>query len=372
VTRFFFILYAVFVAEFSLADGGSCNETNLSTVEDCLNSLSPSYQFYGLASYYNNINYYIVEKGSLERIDEGEVAELAQGQWLASVGRLNVMLIQAAGLSAQVSESGLSIKNPDILAGPGTVKRIVTKSQLDAIAPELDQIRYAHLWSPIAWLAKAVEYILTKLQSNVASSWGLTIVLFSVLLKLLLLPVGILTVRFQRRVSQVQAQLAPQLATIKANFDGEQAHLRLMKAHKDLGVTPFYALKPMLGMFIQIPILIAVFNALGEMSQLDNQAFLWIGNLAYPDAIGQLPIAIPMLGDTISLLPFIMTAVTLYSTVIFQNRHAPEAEIKRQKRNLYLMAVAFFVLFYPFPAAMVLYWALANILQTIQQQLVRI
>ncbi len=79
-----------------------------------------------------------------------------------------------------------------------------------------------------------------------------------------------------------------------------------------------------------------------------------------------------LFGDTISLLPFIMTVVTLYSTVIFQNRHAPEAEITRQKRNLYLMAVAFFVLFYPFPAAMVLYWVLANLLQTIQQQIVRI
>ena len=372
MTRFFFMLYAVFIVEFALADGGACHEDNLWTVEDCLGSVSESYEFYGLASYYNNINYYVVEKGRLDRIDEGEVAELAQGQWLASVGRLNVMLIQAAGLSAQVSESGILINNPDILTRPGIVKKIVTKSQLDAIAPELDQIRYAHLWPPLAWLAKVVEYVLTALQSNIASSWGLTIVIFSLLLKLLLFPVGVMTVRFQRRVSQVQAQLAPRLATIKANFDGEEAHNRLMEAYKDLGVTPFYTMKPILGSLIQIPIQIAVFNALGEMPQLDNQQFLWIENLAYPDAIGHFPIAIPMFGDSISLLPFIMTAVTLYSTVIFQNRHAPEAELKRQKRNLYLMAGAFFVLFYPFPASMVLYWALANILQTIQQQLIRI
>ena len=52
--------------------------------------------------------------------------------------------------------------------------------------------------------------------------------------------------RFQRRVSQVQAQLAPQLAEIKANYDGEEAHNRLMAAHKSLGVLPFYTLKPML------------------------------------------------------------------------------------------------------------------------------
>ena len=181
-----------------------------------------------------------------------------------------------------------------------------------------------------------------------------------------------MTVHFQRRVSKVQAQLAPRLADIKANYDGEDAHNRLMAAHKELGVSPFYTLKPMLGSLIQIPILIAVFNAFGEMPQLGGQSFLWIENLAYPDSIGHLPFAIPMFGANISLLPFIMTAVTLFSTIIFSNRHAPEAEVNRQKRNLYFMAGAFFVLFYPFPAAMVLYWTLANILQTIQQQVIRI
>ena len=72
----------------------------------------------------------------------------------------------------------------------------------------------SHLWAPLAWLAKSIEFALTTIQANIASSWGLTIVIFSILLKLLLLPVGIMTVRFQRRVSQVQAQLTPQLAAI--------------------------------------------------------------------------------------------------------------------------------------------------------------
>jgi membrane protein insertase Oxa1/YidC/SpoIIIJ len=118
--------------------------------------------------------------------------------------------------------------------------------------------------------------------------------------------------------------------------------------------------------------LIAVFNALGEMPQFIGQPFLWIENLAYPDVIGHLPFTIPMFGDAISLLPFLMTIVTIYSTVIFQNRHAHEVELKRQKRNLYLMAAAFLVFFYPFPAVMVMYWMLANILQTIQQKVIKI
>jgi len=118
--------------------------------------------------------------------------------------------------------------------------------------------------------------------------------------------------------------------------------------------------------------LIAVFNALGEMPQFTGQALLWIDNLAYPDVIGHMGFSVPMFGNTISLLPFIMTAVTLFSTSNFKNSHAPEAETKSQKRNLYLMAVTFFVLFYPFPAVMVLYWTLNNLFQAIQQQVIRI
>jgi YidC/Oxa1 family membrane protein insertase len=197
-------------------------------------------------------------------------------------------------------------------------------------------------------------------------------VLISIALKLLLIPIGVLTTRFQRRVSQVQSELEPMLSDIKSKYDGEEAHNHMMAAYKKLGVSPFYTLKPMLGMFIQLPIQIAVFNALGEMPQLSGQSFLWIKDLAYPDAIAQLSFSVPFLGSSVSLLPIIMTIVTLVSTSIFQNKHASAAEMTKQKRNLYLMAAAFFVLFYPFPAAMVLYWAMANILHIIQQQIVKI
>jgi YidC/Oxa1 family membrane protein insertase len=331
-----------------------------------------SYAFYGLASYYNNVNYYIIENDELRRINEGEVIELSQDQWLAVVGRHNVLLVQAIGLSVHLDESMLFIDNPEMLNQSTVNVKFVTKSELSSNTPKLDQIRYAHLWGPLAWLAKVVESSLVAIQGNIVSSWGLALVVFSMLLKILLLPVSVMTVRFQRRVSQVQTQLAPQLAEIKANYDGEEAHNHLMAAHKRLGVSPFYTLKPMLGSFIQIPILIAVFNALGEMPQFMGQPFLWIENLAYPDVVASLPFSIPMFGDTISLLPFLMTLITIYSTVIFQNRHASEVEMASQKRNLYLMAMTFCILFYPFPAVMVLYWALANIIQTVQQQMIKI
>jgi len=330
------------------------------------------YSFFGLSSYYNKINYYIVDKNQIYKIDSNKTIELKKFQWLAVVGRLNVFLIKKEGLSLHLDGERVIFNNPITLNDSTIFTKNISKSELVSTSSELDQIRYYHLWAPLAWLSKLIESILVLIQTYMINNWGLTIVVFATLLKLLLLPIGVMTTNFQRKVSQVQSSLAPKLAEIKEKYNGEDAHNRLMAAHNNLGVSPFYTLKPMLGSFIQIPILIAVFNALGEMSQFDGQSFLWIENLAYPDAIGELLFVIPMFGDTVNLLPFIMTTVVIYSTIIFQNCHISEVEVKRQKRNLYFMAATFFILFYPFPAVMVLYWALANILQTIQQQLIKI
>ena len=327
--------------------------------------------FYGLAFYYNEVLYYLVDNDKIEMIKEDEEITMQPSQWLAAVGRFNVLLVKAPGLKVHLTDRKLEIDDAGALDNPDALVKLTMKPELASIAPELDQIRYAHLWGPFAWLAKGIEAILVAIQRHIASNWGVVIIIFSLLIKLLLFPVGRMTSRIQESVSKAQSTLAPKLAEIKANYDGEEAHNRLMAAHKEVGVSPFYTLKPMLGTFIQVPFWIAAFNALGEMPQLVGQSFLWINDLAYPDAIAQLPFTIPMFGNTVNLLPFIMTVVTIYSTLIFQDKYALAADSQRQKRKLYWMALIFFILFYPFPAAMVLYWTLNNILHTVQQQVVK-
>lgn len=328
--------------------------------------------FYGLASYYNNVEYFVLSDGTLMPITENDSILLEDGQWLAAVGRFSVLLMKAPGTSLNIQNRKLSFADINDIELSTVDLRLLSKRNLLTSSSEFSPLRYSHLWAPLAWAAKAVEASLNSIHSTLQISWGWTLVAFAILLKILLLPVGIMTVRFQRRVSQVQAKLAPVLANIKTKFEGEEAHNHLMAAHAKLGVSPFYTLKPIIGSFIQIPILIAVFNALGEMQQFSGQSFLWINDLAYPDAIINFQIIFPLFGDALNLLPFIMTIVAIFATILFQNRHAPLAEIKRQKRNLYIMAGAFFLLFYPFPAVMVLYWTLANIIQTIQQNVVKI
>ena len=142
----------------------------------------------------------------------------------------------------------------------------------------------------------------------------------------------------------------------------------MMKLYKSEGVS--MVPKGCLVALLQIPIFIGLFQGLRSAIELRHASFLWVEDLTGPDRLARLP-DLPFLPDWLNLLPILMTVVTIASAIIYRDHFAPAAETRKQKRNLYLMAIAFFVLFYPFPASMVLYWATANVLQVIQQVLKR-
>ena len=346
---------------------------NRLVIDDPSQYVSEPKQLYGLAAFYMFVRRLaIASDGDLEQLEPDTLTvNFDAVEWVGLVGRFQVLMISAPGGEIFFENDKLILSWP---TGKLENVRLFYGTKLEAgqQVPLLDVIRYSHLWNWLGSFSRAVERALVFVQQNMVSSWGWAIIVFGVLLKILLLPVALMTNHFQRSVSQCQAILEPKLAEIKEINDPEEAHNRTMAAYKELGVTPFYVLKPLAGSLIYVPILVAIFNALGEMSQFDGVSFLWIKDLAYPDAVMNLPFEIPFFGSTVNLLPFLMTILTLIATIIFKNRHTTPKQIKRQKRNLYLMAAAFFVLFYPFPACMVLYWTLANVLQLAQQQMLKL
>ena len=93
---------------------------------------------------------------------------------------------------------------------------------------------------------------------------------------------------------------------------------------------------------------------------------------AKPDRWLGLPWAIPFFGAHLNLLPILMTALTLLAA--WSQRDASlSVDLQRQQaRRLYLMAGAFFVLLYTFPAGMVLYWTSSNLFHLIKVQALQI
>jgi YidC/Oxa1 family membrane protein insertase len=110
---------------------------------------------------------------------------------------------------------------------------------------------------------------------------------------------------------------------------------------------------------------------LAEDFDLQRVPFLWIRDLSRPDALAALPACVPFFGCELNLLPFLMSGVSLATLLRFRSSVLTPALVRRQRRNLIIVTAVFFLLFYTFPASMVLYWTSTNSFQLLSQELGR-
>ena len=308
------------------------------------------YEFAGLATYYNQVFFYSVKDGVVSQLLSTQHFDRSDDTWLIAAGRFNAVAIRHVKGSVVIEgDEGAIVLSETAQAG-GPI--IYDKAALGGISADLYSIKYHNLWRPFASMARLAETTVHMLHSWL-QDWFLTLIAFSLLVKILLYPLNYFTRIAQNKVDSVKAAITPKINEIKQRYDGEEAHNKIMAAHKELGISPFYTLKPVLITLIQIPVLIATFNALGEYTPFRGTHLLWISDLAYPDSVGQLPISLPLVGGELSLLPLIMAAVTLVLGYISNNHKMSVGSV--------LLAVGFLVLFYPFPAVLVLYWTLVNV-----------
>jgi YidC/Oxa1 family membrane protein insertase len=235
---------------------------------------------------------------------------------------------------------------------------------------ELDNLLYAHLWSWMRIICFGLLYLLTGLYALIGD-YGVAIIALAFAVKFLMLPLTTVADNWQHEVNATHTKLQPHLQEIRANYRGEEQVKRIHALYKEHDTNMFFTLKSLFGFLIQIPVFIAVYNMLGENYALDGEPFLWIKNLAQPDHFLQLPFTTPFFGAYVNALPFIMTLVTILASLLF-DAHTLSADLQRkQQRQLYMMALLFFVLFYTFPAGMVLYWTSTNLIQLSKDQFLK-
>jgi YidC/Oxa1 family membrane protein insertase len=289
--------------------------------------------------------------------------ELSSGRWLGVRSRHWAFLasavehparIRVRGQRVELRASGAEPLQVRLYAGP------IERSALGAVDPSLERLLFTDRSAPIRALCIGLAALLAVLLGWVGHAW-LAVVLLSPVVKLLLWPLTRIAERWQREVDDVRTRLAPRLAEIRARYRGEERSRRALELHRELGVPTFYGLKGLLGVAIQLPVFIAVFHVLDESIALLGAPLLWIEDLSLPDRLSALPFGVPFFGDGLNLLPFIMTAVTLVANRLHRGGPRDPELRMRQRRGLDVMAAAFFLLFYTFPAAMVLYWTANNL-----------
>jgi YidC/Oxa1 family membrane protein insertase len=241
-----------------------------------------------------------------------------------------------------------------LYAGP------VEWQSLRSVDPVLSEMLFAAIWDFLRMLCFGMLLLLDFLY-GIVGHYGVAIILLSLSVKVLMYPLTVTADRWQADVNRIHTQLKPDLDEIKRLYKGEDAHQRTLQVYKKHDVSPLFTFKSAAGFLIQIPVFIAAFDMLAENFALNSVSFFWISDLAKPDQLAALPFVLPFFGGYLNLLPFLMTGLSSLAAWL-QAEKTLSADLQRQQSlRLYLMSVAFFVLFYTFPAGMVLYWTSSNL-----------
>jgi YidC/Oxa1 family membrane protein insertase len=322
----------------------------------------------GFGNWLEQSRYVGIDAGDVEQIGFGEadVTELSAKQWIgyrnrywslmmAGPGNLTASLATAEGQQDARMELEAEDGQWSFYFGP------IEPNVLARAAPPLGSLLYSGLWFWLRWICLGLFHLLAFIKTLVPS-WGLAVMVLSLAVNILMLPLSRIADRFQQQVNETEARLAPELQRIKKNYKGEEQAAKILALYKTERVHPLYSLKSMMGVAVVIPVFIGAFDMLAENIHLLNTGFLWIADLSRPDDLFQLPFRLPFFGAEFNLLPFLMTGLSVVASAL-HNPLALNAELRRkQVRNMLILAVAFFVLFYTFPAGMVLYWTTNNLI----------
>ncbi len=211
---------------------------------------------------------------------------------------------------------------------------------LEKIAPGLDLVKdYGWLTiiaRPIFWLMDQIHKVL--------GNWGWTIIALTVLIKLAFFPLSAASYRSMAKMKLV----TPKMTSIRERFKGEPQNMNkaMMELYKTEKINPLGGCLPIV---VQIPVFISLYWVLLASVEMRNAPWLgWIHDLSAPD-------------------PFYILPVVMAVSMFIQTKLNPKPPDPMQAKIMMFMPIAFSVMFFFFPAGLVLYWVVNNILSIAQQ-----
>ncbi len=248
---------------------------------------------------------------------------------LYAVGMITPLADVAPGQSKAV--------NSQLFVGPQEEK------VLEALAPGLDLVK-DYGW--LAMLSKPLYWLLDKLFGFI-QNWGWAIVALVLLLK-------IAFDSFNAKASSSRAKMKainPEIMEMRERLKGDPQKMQqeMMRIYREEKVNPMGGCFPIM---IQIPVFIALYWVLLSSVEMRNAPWIgWIHDLSAPDPF--------------FILPIVMTLTTLLQTAL--NPAPPDP---MQAKMMWIMPLVFSVMFFFFPAGLVLYWITNNVLSIAQQWII--
>lgn len=267
------------------------------------------------------------------------------GAWLSEEKQRHQFYSDA--LPSQRFIIGLKDLTP-LEVAPGQTGRTQTRlylgpkqqDRLEQLAPGLElTVDYGWLTvisAPLFWTLKWID--------RWVGNWGWSIIILTLLIKLVFYPLSAASYRSMAQMKKVQ----PKLQSIKERYgdDKQKLNQAMMELYKTEKINPLGGCLPIL---IQIPVFLALYWVLLESVELRQAPFvLWIRDLSTRDPYFVLPI---------------IMGITMYAQQLLN----PQPPDPVQRRIFMIMPVVFTTMFLFFPAGLVLYWTVNNLLSILQQ-----
>ncbi|MCG2594622.1 membrane protein insertase YidC [Ramlibacter sp. XY19] len=309
---------------------------------------------YTEAKKFHKVEFKDIEKGKAEvdkSSDNGYVAMVQHyfvSAWILGQGVKRDNFVRkvdenqyAVGMIAPVTvPPGATVAvDAKLYSGPEEEKK------LEALAPGLDLVK-DYGWLTI--LAKPLYWLLNQLHSFIGN-WGWSIMALVLLIKIAFYWLQAKGYESMAKMKAVNPKVMAMRERYKDN--PQQMQQEMMRIYKEEKVNPLGGCLPI---FIQIPVFIALYWVLLSSIEMRNAPWIgWIHDLSTPDPY--------------FILPAVMTLSSLLQTAL--NPVPPDP---MQAKMMWIMPLAFSVMFFFFPAGLVLYWITNNVLSIAQQWLINV
>lgn len=192
-------------------------------------------------------------------------------------------------------------------------------------------------------------------------NYGVSILFLTFCINLFLYPLTFKSLKSMQKLQELQ----PHMEKIRQENKNNPTKMNkeIMELYRKYKVNPMGGCLPMI---LQMPIFIALYNTLSRSVELKNAHFLWIKDLSMPDAFFPLSFSIPLLGNTINLLPILMIGAMILQQKISQTSTG-SSQSEQQKLIANIMPVMFGFIFYSLPSGLVLYWLTSTLVTSSMQ-----
>jgi YidC/Oxa1 family membrane protein insertase len=214
------------------------------------------------------------------------------------------------------------------------------ENKLETIAPGLELVKD---YGMLTIIAKPIFWVMDQIH-KVLGNWGWTIIVFTILIKLLFFPLSAAGYKSMAKIKLV----TPKMQAIRERYKSDpakmnQATMELYKAEK---INPLGGCLPIL---VQMPVFIALYWVLSASAEMRGAPWMgWIQDLTAPDPLYILPV---------------LYAISMFIT----SKLNPAPADPMQAKMMLWMPLIFSVMFFFFPSGLVLYWVVNNILSIAQQ-----